>query len=166
MITSNIDLGDNVSINPTASINNVKIGSETKISGNSKVFGSPANSLEVGKGCYVGPYSTIEGFNAKVTIGDYVSIAQNVNLMSGSGPNASVKLQKIFPVTTGEVNIGDNAWIGASAIIMPNVTLGRFCIVAAHSYVNKSFPDYSIIGGVPAKLIRRFTDLEIEKVNS
>lgn len=165
MITSNINLGENVIIDTTASINNVNIGSNTKIAGNVKIFGSAQNLLEMGNECYVGPYSIIEGFNAKVIIGNNVSFAQNVNLMSGSGPNASPLLQKIFPIIKGEVKIGDNSWIGASSIIMPDVTLGKFCIVAANSYVNKSFPDYSIIGGTPAKLIRTLTEIEIEKIN-
>ena len=52
---------------------------------------------------------------------------------------------------------------------MPNVVLGDFCIVAANSFVNKSWSAFSIIGGSPAKLIRNFTEIErvkmIGKVN-
>jgi len=93
-------------------------------------------------------------------IGSNVSIAQNVNIMVDSGPNASPAMQRVFPIEKGPVNIGNNCWIGASAIIMPNVSLGEFCIVAANSYVNTSFPSFSIIGGIPARLIRTFTDEE------
>jgi acetyltransferase-like isoleucine patch superfamily enzyme len=49
---------------------------------------------------------------------------------------------------------------------MPAVTLGKYCVVAAGSYVNKSFPDYSIVGGTPAKLIRTLTPSEIEILHS
>jgi len=166
MITSNIHLGKDISIEKDASINNVQIGDETKIAGGVKIFGSPSHLLEVGKGCYFGLNSIIEGFNAKVTIGNYVSFAQNVNLMSGSGPNASPKMQQLFPIEKGPVTIGDHSWIGASAIIMPNVNIGKYCVVAANSFVNTSFPDYSIIGGTPAKLIRSLTQNEIEKLHS
>ena len=69
-----------------------------------------------------------------------MSIAQNVNIMVDSGPNASPAMQRVFPTEKGPVTIGNHCWIGASAIIMPNVKLGEFCIVAANSYVNKSFP--------------------------
>jgi acetyltransferase-like isoleucine patch superfamily enzyme len=86
--------------------------------------------------------------------------------MVDSGPNASPAMQKIFPIQKGPIYIGSNCWIGASVIIMPNVTLGEFCIVAASSFVNKSFPAFSIIGGRPAKLIRSFTDTEKEKMLS
>lgn len=166
MITSNIHLGKDISIEKDASVNNVSIGDNTKIASAVKIFGSAEFILEVGKGCYFGPNTIVEGYNAKVTIGDYVSFAQNINLMSGSGPNASKKMQKLFPILKGEVKIGDHTWIGASAVIMPNVTIGKCCIVAANSFVNQSFPDYSIIGGTPAKLIRTLNQTEIEILNN
>ena len=108
--------------------------------------------------------SILNGYYCKLLIGSHVSIAQNVNIMVDSGPNASSKLQKIFPIIKGSVIIGDHSWIGASVIIKPGITLGKFCVVAANSYVNKSFEEYSIIGGNPAKLIRKFTQDEIEKI--
>lgn len=166
MIVSNIHLGKDVFIEKDASVNNVNIGDSTKIAANVRLFGSPQNILQVGCGCYFGINSIVEGFNGKVTIGNYVSFAQNVNLMSGSGPNASKVFQRIFPIVKGEVVIGDHTWIGASVVIMPNVILGKFCIVAANSFVNCSFPDYSIVGGTPAKLIRMLTEYEIEQINT
>jgi acetyltransferase-like isoleucine patch superfamily enzyme len=85
--------------------------------------------------------------------------------MSGSGPNASEIMQRIFPVLKGAVTIGEHTWLGANVVIMPNVTLGNYCVVAANSFVNKSFPDYSVIGGTPAKLIRTLTQEEIALLN-
>jgi len=166
MITANIHLGKNITIDKSSSINNVKIGSNTKIAANVNIFGSEINLLEIGDGCYIGPNCIIEGFISKVTIGSNVSFAQNIKLMSGSGPNASPKLQKIFPIIKGEVRIGDHSWIGASVIIMPKVVIGRFCIIAANSFVNQSFDDYSIIGGTPAKLIRKLNQEEIKVLES
>ncbi|MCF8380677.1 MAG: acyltransferase [Bacteroidales bacterium] len=108
--------------------------------------------------------SIINGFAAKIIIGENVSIAQNVNIMVDSGPNASPKMQRVFPIEKGPIKIGDNCWLGANSIVMPNVTLGEFCIVAANTYVNLSFPAFSIIGGSPARLIRTFTEKEKEKM--
>jgi acetyltransferase-like isoleucine patch superfamily enzyme len=104
--------------------------------------------------------SVLNGFAAKLIIGCNVSIAQNVNIMVDSGPNASPSMQRVFPMEKGPVKIGNDCWIGASAIIMPNVSLGEYCVVAANSYVNKSFPAYSIIGGSPASQIRSFSEKE------
>ena len=166
MITANIHLGSNVSIDKNSTINNVVIGRDTKIAAEVNIFGSEHNLLEIGESCYIGPKCLIEGYNAKVIIGSFVSFAQNINLMSGSGPNASLRMQKIFPIIKGPVIIGNHCWIGASVIIMPNVTMGKYCIIAANSFVNKSFDDYSVVGGSPAKLIRKLTTSEIETINS
>ena len=157
---ANISLGRDVEIDVSSSVNNVVIGDQVKIAKRCSVYGSPNCILEIGSGSYVGMNTIINGFMAKVIIGENVSIAQNVNIMVDSGPNASPAMQKIFPIIKGPISIGNNCWIGASAIIMPNVTLGEFCIVAANSFVNKSFPSLSIIGGNPAKLIRSFTEEE------
>lgn len=165
MIYSGIKLGKNVDIDPSTSINNVNIGDNVKIAKRGSIFGSKDNPLEIGDGSYIGMNCILNGYARKITIGKNVSIAQNVNMMVDSGPNASTAMQKIFPITTGEITIGDHSWIGASAIIMPGVKLGRFCVVGAGSYVKESFPDYSIIGGCPAKLIRVLSEKEIESIN-
>ena len=63
----------------------------------------PEKLLEIGKDSYVGMNTIINGFAAKVTIGKNVSIAQNVNIMADSGPNASKKMQQLFPIEKGPI---------------------------------------------------------------
>ncbi len=162
---SNIKLGKNVEIDSSTSFNNVIIHNNVKIAKRCSLFGSDKNILEIGENSYAGMNTVINGFAAKVIIGSNVSVAQNVNIMADSGPNASRALQSIFPLEKGPITINNDCWIGASAIIMPNVSLGEFTIVAANSFVNKSFPKYSIIGGNPARLIRTLTKEEIKKIN-
>lgn len=161
---SNINLGKDVEIDVSSSVNNVIIGNNVRIAKRCSVFGSPDNLLEIGSGCYVGMNSMLNGFAAKLIIGCNVSIAQNVNIMVDSGPNASEPMQNVFPIIRKSVRIGNHVWIGTGSIIMPGVSLGDFCIVAANSYVNESFEPYSIIGGNPAKFIRSFTDEEKKKM--
>lgn len=164
MITSQLYLGKSVYVEKTASINNVRIGDDVKIGGYATIFGSSDNVLQIGEGCYIGPNSLVDGYHGRITIGMYVSIAQNVKILSGSGPNASKSLQKIFPITKGDIKIGNHSWIGANAVVMPNSIIGKYSVVAANSFVNSSFPDYSIIGGTPAKIIRSLTAEEIESL--
>lgn len=57
----------------------------------------------------------------------------------------------------GGIIIKDNVWIGEGAVILPNVTLGKNVIVGANSVVTKSFEENSVIGGIPAKLIRKLS---------
>lgn len=154
MKTSNISLGKDVVVDTTTSINNVTIGDNVKIAKHCSIYGSENNILEIGNNSYVGMFSILNGYAKKICIGENVSIAQNVNIMSDSGPNASEEMQKYFPMLSGEVTIGNHCWIGANVVIMPNVTLSDFCVVAANSFVNSSFPPYSVIGGNPAKLIK------------
>lgn len=164
MIYSNISLGGGVEIDPSSSINNITIGDNVKIAKRVSAFGSKNCPLRIGKNSYVGMNSILNGYAAELSIGEYVSIAQNVNMMTDSGPNASEKLQRIFPITYGSIVIGDHSWIGASSVIMPGVTIGKFCVVAAGSFVKQSFPDFSIIGGTPARLIRKLNDNEINEL--
>jgi acetyltransferase-like isoleucine patch superfamily enzyme len=163
MIVQNIQLGNNCDVDPSSSINNIILGDNVKIAKRCSVFGGPDNLLIIGDNTYIGMNTSIIGWSRNITIGRYVSIAQNVNIMSGSGPNNDI-LQRVFPSHREPVVIGDLCWIGASAIIMPGVTLGKAVIVGANSFVNKSFEDYCVIGGTPAKLIRKLTDEEIKKL--
>ena len=163
MVVSNIQLGTNCEVDPSSSINNVVLGDNVKVAKRCSIFGGADNSLIIGDNTYIGMNTIIQGYARSIKIGKYVSIAQNVNIMSGSGPNNEI-LKSIFPSHREPVVIGDLCWIGASAIIMPGVTLGKACVVGANSYVTKSFDDYCVIGGTPAKLIRKLTEEEIEKI--
>lgn len=164
MKLENIILGDQVQVDPSSSINNVVIGNHVRVAKRCSLFGAPEHLLEIGDYSYIGMNAIIEGFNEKVTIGKYVSLAPNVYIMAGSGPNASVALQKIFPIIKEPVTIGDHSWIGAGVVIMPGVHLGKYCVVGVNSFVNKSFPDFSIIAGSPARMIRELTQAERELI--
>ncbi|MBL7873758.1 MAG: methyltransferase domain-containing protein [Cyclobacteriaceae bacterium] len=162
MKIENIQLGENVVVHPSSSINNINMGNQVRVAKRCSLFGNSKNPLMIGEYSYVGMNTFIDGFNEKITIGSHVSIAPNVNIVSGSGPNASPAMQRVMPIVRKPVSIGDHTWIGTGAVILPGVTLGKYCVVAAKSVVNRSFPDFSIVGGMPAKKIREFTDAEKE----
>lgn len=163
MNISNIILGENVDISRSADVNNVHLGNNVIIRRYASVFGAPTHPASIGNDTKISISSTLNGYDAQLIIGDRCGVSRNVNIMTGSGP-WSPKMRKAFPAVRGPVTIGNDCWIGADSIIMPNVSLGDFCIVAGNSYVSKSFPAFSIIGGNPAKLIRTFTEEEIKKV--
>ena len=163
MIISNIILGENVDIDRSADVNNVRIGNNVLIRRYASVFGTPTHPAIIGSDTKIHIMAFLNGWDAQLIIGDRCDVSQNVQILTGSGPKSS-KMRKAFPVVRGPITIGNDCWIGVDCIIMPNVTLGDFCIVAANSFVKKSFPAYSIIGGNPAKLIRTFTEEEIKKV--
>jgi acetyltransferase-like isoleucine patch superfamily enzyme len=163
---SDVICGQNVQVDPSSSVNFAILGDNVKIARNCFVFGSKENILEIGRGTYIGMNSMVNGYSAKVKIGEFVSIAQNVYIMADSGPNASEEMQKIFPIEKGGIVIGDHCWIGNGSSIMPGVNLGSFVIVGANSLVKDSFPDFSILGGTPAKIIRMLTKSELDIITS
>lgn len=93
-------------------------------------------------GCY------IQG-GGKVFIGDYTQIAPNVGIIS-SNHDLYDSRKKVL----GEVVIGKYCWIGMNAVILPNIKIGDFTIVAAGAVVTKSFDGYCVIGGNPARIIK------------
>lgn len=95
-------------------------------------------------GCY------IQGLGA-VYIGNYVMFARNIGVIS-SNHNVYNLNEHLY----SQVIIGDHCWIGMNSVILPGVKLGRRTIVGSGSVVTKSFPEgYCIIGGNPAKIIKR-----------
>lgn len=62
---------------------------------------------------------------------------------------------KFYPIEKASIYIGEHSWLGVNSVILPGVTLGKFCVVAANSLVKDSFDDYSVVAGNPAKLIKK-----------
>ena len=89
----------------------------------------------------------------KLTIGDRVSMAPRVMLVLSSHPNAS-RIRPFAPTARGDITIEDDAWIGACAVILPGVTIGRGAVVGAGSVVTADVPPLTIVAGQPAKPVR------------
>lgn len=86
-----------------------------------------------------------------ITIEDKVLIGPKVNLITENHPE-DPELRRF--VYAKPIHIKKGAWIGASATVLPGVTIGENAIVAAGAAVTKNVPDNAIVGGVPAKVIR------------
>lgn len=103
-------------------------------------------------GCY------IQGIG-KVYIGDYVRIAANVGLVSANHDASDLREHR-----AGRLKIGSYCWIGMNSIILPEVELGDFTVVAAGSVVTKSFKEgHCVIGGNPAAVIKKLDLTQCER---
>lgn len=89
-----------------------------------------------------------------VSIGDRVAISPRVTLVVSSRPNFS-RIAPYVPVRHAIITIGDDAWLGTGVVVLPGVTIGEGAVVGANSVVTKDVEPYTIVGGAPARLIRR-----------
>ena len=135
------------------------------------------NNSEIRSYTYMGKNCLIQN----VKIGKFCSIANNVLIGLGNHPldffstsplfyrkSNPLNIELVFKNSNFEeykpVNIGNDVWIGANTIILDGVEIGDGCVIAAGSVVTKNVKSYSIVGGVPAKLIKfRFSE---EKINN
>lgn len=86
-----------------------------------------------------------------ITIDDNVLIAPKVSLLSEGHPLSPNDRQSLVPEP---IHIKKNAWIGAGATILPGVTVGENAVVAAGAVVSKDVPANTVVGGIPAKIIK------------
>ena len=98
-----------------------------------------------------------------ITIGDGVLIGHNVVLATATHDLAPSRSRKLHykPIV-----IGDNVWIGSNSVILQGVTIGEWSVIAAGAVVTKDVEPYTIVGGIPAKFIRKVdNDLGEGEVN-
>lgn len=104
----------------------------------------------IGKNVFINFDSTFLDLGG-ITIEDNVLIAPKVSLLSEGHP---LSPHNRHSLTVGHIHIKKNAWIGAGATILPGVTIGENAIVAAGAVVSKDVPANTIVGGIPAKIIK------------
>ena len=119
-----------------------------------------ASKIEIGRNFIVRPgvqiYAESPSMQPSIIIGNDVMFGPGVQLHI----NNHVFADKNVPISfqghdeKGPIVVKDGAWIGANAVVLSGVTIGKNSVVAAGAVVSKDVPDYSIVGGVPAKLIK------------
>lgn len=150
----NVTKGRNVVIGMFSDLQNVNIGDFTYIAGRSKL--------------------------SNVKIGSYTSIAKGLNAGFGNHPIKRFSTSPIFHSIDNvfkkkyinsnnfesikEINIGNDVWIGLNVTLLDGVNIGDGSIIAAGAVVTKDVLPYSIVGGVPAKLIKMRFDHETKNI--
>jgi len=152
-----------------------KRGKGTVIRRRARMDVFPWNKFTTGKSCTIEDFAVINNGVGDVIMGDHVRVgigttiigpvtlctnsmlAQNIAI---SGLNHTftdvTKSIREQPVVVKPITIGEETWVGANATIVAGVTLGKHCVVAAGSVVTKDVPDYSLVGGNPAKIIKQY----------
>ena len=114
------------------------------------------SSVIIGKNTYVGEHNNIRAADGVIDIGNNCLISQGITIVTsnhGIKGNLSVSEQPWISKKS-HVIISDGVWIGANAVILPDVTIGEGAVVAAGAIVTKDVPPYAIVAGNPAKIIK------------
>lgn len=123
---------------------------------------SNSSNIQIGNSCYIGPYGNIHGLGG-VTIADSVIIGPRILIYSS---NHNFENAKQIPydknIIKKPVLIEKGVWIGDSVKIVPGVKIGMGSIIGMGSVVTKDVEPFSVMGGNPAKLIRKREQKDIE----
>jgi acetyltransferase-like isoleucine patch superfamily enzyme len=115
----------------------------------------PKAGIRIGKDSLIGEYTVIRG-QGGVTIGDRVYTSPFTQLLAVNHVFDNPSLPFIEQGITAEgITIEDDVWLGANAIVTDGVRIGHHSIVAAGAVVTKNIEPYSIVGGIPARFIKR-----------
>ena len=134
------------------------IGSETVIYFGTELRGSW--NLVINKGCIVGDNCILDARRGGIELGENVNVGSNVSFYTDShdynDPYFRASVSKV-----GGIKVGNRAWIGPNVIILHDVQIGEGAVIAAGAVVTKDVPPFTVVGGIPAKIIgKRSTNLK------
>jgi acetyltransferase-like isoleucine patch superfamily enzyme len=157
--------GKDVYIEPGVVINRprfVRVGNHVRIKRNTSINLHPKDKkskeplLFIGDDVIISESCFISACN-RIVIEENVGISPNVMIIDNSRKPGDVsRPSKEQDLKIGFVHIGADSWIAYGACVLPNVTIGRHCIIGALSVVNKDIPPYSVAVGSPAKVVKRY----------
>jgi acetyltransferase-like isoleucine patch superfamily enzyme len=110
--------------------------------------------VRMGKKCWVGPFTILDGLNGTLTIGDFVDIGSGTHVYTHNTVERALTGHRA-PLFGNSTSIGNCCFIAPQVTIAAGTRIGNHCFVAAGSYVEGTFPDYSFIQGNPAKIVGR-----------
>ena len=128
----------------------------TLISIGGGVHSNSKGELVIGSNTYIGEYNNIRAAGGSIQIGDNCLISQHIAIVCTNhkfSRNHVIKQQQ-WSTEHNFVIIGDDVWVGANSVILPGVTIHKGAVIAAGSIVTKDVPEYAIVAGNPAKILK------------
>ena len=135
---------------------NIILGNNVQLGLNNQLHASGKNNENIEIGDNVAFNSNVMLNGGRIKIGNNVIIGPNVVLRSSNHTfNDCEKPIRNQGHESGYITIEDDVWIGANAVVLPSLTIGKGSVIGAGAVVTKNVEPFSIVGGVPAKLISR-----------
>lgn len=127
-------------------------------------------NVKIGENVFIGHFNYIDGFR-NVEIGRNCQITNYVSILTHSSHH-SIRFESKLKgnsdankvLDSGDVKIGEFTYVGPHTVIMPGVSIGKGCIIGAYSYISKDIPDFSVVRGLPAKVVGDTRDIDEEKI--
>lgn len=110
----------------------------------------------IGEGTYIGEYNNIRACGGRIIIGNKCLISQGITIVTSNHLCKKDKyiVEQGWTKENNFVIIEDDVWVGANAVILPGIVIHKGAVIAAGSIVTKDVPEYGIVAGNPAKLIK------------
>lgn len=132
---------------------NVTLGPGVEVAG--------ARNIAMGDNVYLGPRATLLTTRARIKFGNFVMCGPNLTIVTGDHrldvldrPMMTLTDKDKLPENDQDVIVGDDVWIGAGVTVLKGVRIANHCVIAAGSVVTRDvYPEYSIWGGVPSRMI-------------
>lgn len=161
ILGEDVTLSKGVRVGRGASLSRITVGDNSHIESWIVCTGHGDGKIRVGKECYIGLMNVLD-FSSDLIIGDYVHIAgPSTGLWTHSTANMCIHNIPLSRLDDEEyrprspIVIEDNVYIGGNTTVYPGVTIHHHSIIAPNSAVTKDVEPYTVVGGVPSKLIKR-----------
>lgn len=142
-------------VNHTIGVRDAKIGNTSNI--HATVIMRQAYNIEIGEHCLINHNNVLQAgkVDGKIKIGNYVHTGANVMIIAFNHAFDTREVPTIYQdYYDGDIIIGDDVWIGGGSIILAGVTIGKGAIIAGGAVVNQDVPEYAVVGGIPAKVLK------------
>jgi acetyltransferase-like isoleucine patch superfamily enzyme len=120
--------------------------------------------VKIGHDVFIGNHVLLDRvYPDLITIGDHTSIGDRSMIMVHAAIPSNSRLRKIYPRKVSPIRIGTGVWIAPGAIVLQGVTIGEEAVVGAGSLVLRDVPPHTVVGGVPARVIKEIPPESLER---
>jgi acetyltransferase-like isoleucine patch superfamily enzyme len=139
-----------------------RIGRDTILHGPSffNLYRAGLRGLEIGQNCFVGEECLLD-LADRIVMEEHTTLSERVTILTHTNVGYyDHPLQRHFPAISGPVRFGRGCFVGVNATILPGITVGEGSVIAAGAVVTRDVPPWHVVGGVPARPLRKLVPLE------